>query len=230
MVAITVILMFIILLMSIVMVLDGFKGSKCTGKGDEKKCVKVNSLSDLYLPILGTVYQIIFGENPDLDDMTSTTWIVYFIITYFINITALNLLVAVLSNTFDNVQSSMDATHCRAKVDILNELQELMVWNRKYNELVYLHFVYPANEKLSVSSGQDEWVGKVRVILNRLSEVKNNQADAKKELKDVKSELKAELQSVKDEFRESKIYQQNIKNELMADLSSIKNILLKNEE
>ena len=104
--------------------------------------------------------------------------------TLLVNITCFNLLISILSNTFDNVQTTLDATHCRTKVEILNELSVLMAWNRGKNELDYLHFVYYSSDKLSVSDngGQNEWTGRVRIILDKLDDLKHNQNRQKKEL------------------------------------------------
>lgn len=73
-------------------------------------------------PQLGGIYQIIFGENPNGEKMIASQWIIYIILTLVVNVTALNLLVAILSNTFDVIMSNIDALHCKAKVDILNEI------------------------------------------------------------------------------------------------------------
>lgn len=55
------------------------------------------------------------GENP-YEEMGATGWLVYVIFTLVIQIVALNLLIAVLSETFANVIATMEANHCRTKV------------------------------------------------------------------------------------------------------------------
>lgn len=93
--------------------------------------------------------------------------------TILVNIVALNLLIAIISNTYDNVQASLDAHHTRTKIDILNEIQQFMTNNRHRNELSFIHFIHYANEKLSATQGDgDEWVGRVRLLMNELKDVR----------------------------------------------------------
>lgn len=85
----------------------------------------------------------------------------------------MNLLIAILSNTYDKVMATLDATHFTTKVEILDEIQDLMFWNRGQNELKYLHFVQYAFEDLNPNSNGDEFEGRIRVMLSQLTEVKD---------------------------------------------------------
>ena len=84
--------------------------------------------------------------------MSSTQWAIYLLFTVLLNIVCLNLLISILSNTYDNVQASYDSTDCRTKAGMIHEISMLMLWNRNQNDLVYLHFVNYTGEKLSGSS------------------------------------------------------------------------------
>jgi len=44
-----------------------------------------------------------FGENPNPDEMHYIKWTLYFISTIVISVVALNLLIAVISNTYGQV-------------------------------------------------------------------------------------------------------------------------------
>jgi len=67
-------------------------------QGKEKD---MNSHQVLYR--FGKNYQIIFGENPLKQNMTNYDWVLYFIFTIILNIVAFNLLISLISNTFDRV-------------------------------------------------------------------------------------------------------------------------------
>ena len=73
---------------------------------------------------VGLFYMFMLGENP-YEDMTTTAWLVYVIFTMLVQVIALNLLIAILSETFANVYATMDANHCRTKVEILLEISGL---------------------------------------------------------------------------------------------------------
>lgn len=74
---------------------------------------------------VGKFYMFMNGELPYEDEMSTTAWIVYVIFTLLVQIVALNLLIAILSETFTNVYATMKANHCRTKVEILKELSSL---------------------------------------------------------------------------------------------------------
>ena len=57
---------------------------------------KIDNLADHFFDILGTKYQVLFGENPDSHEMSSTQWANYILFTLLLNIICLNLLIAIL--------------------------------------------------------------------------------------------------------------------------------------
>jgi len=64
---------------------------------------------------IGQYYQFALGEIP-FEEYSYVTWIVYVIFTLLIQIVALNLLIAILSQTFAEVYETMNANHCRSQV------------------------------------------------------------------------------------------------------------------
>ena len=75
-----------------------------------------------FLAILGAKYQQMHGANPAPASMHALQWGLYFCSTMLINIVSLNLLISVISNTYDRVQGAMDAFHCKTKASMLLEL------------------------------------------------------------------------------------------------------------
>lgn len=93
-------------------------------------------------------------------------WIIYLAVTYLINIVALNVLIAILSDTYDSVQASLQAFHTKTQIGILSEVGYLLYWNRGYDEVKYLHFVHYSYEQLSATGADGQWEGRVKVIVN----------------------------------------------------------------
>lgn len=111
----------------------------------------------------------------------------------------MNLLIAVLSDAYANTMGSMDSTHFTTKVDIMNEIQDLMFWNRKKNDLHYLHILYYPYEDFNQNT-DDPMDGKFESVLSQINEVKEEQKLStqmlKNEIKNVKEEIKKELTNV----------------------------------
>lgn len=61
-----------------------------------------------------------------------------------------------------------------------------MFWNRDNEDLVYLHFVYYANEQISAGVSEE---GRVRAILNRLDGLRLSQEQQKRTLQDFQKEF-----------------------------------------
>lgn len=95
-------------------------------------------------------YEIMFGENPSDQDLVNSNTFFYNYIgfTCIVNIVSLNLLIAVISNTFDSVQSSIEAHHLRTKAQILQDISAFQTWNRSKTERLYLHVIQTASSKL----------------------------------------------------------------------------------
>jgi len=51
------------------------------------------------------MYEVMHGENPELDNIPTIEWYLYLIFSLMTNVVALNLLVSVIGETFGNVIS-----------------------------------------------------------------------------------------------------------------------------
>lgn len=131
-----------------------------------------NEVWDTFTSNLGEFYMTMLGENAE-GDSSALKWLIYILFTVLVNIVALNLLIAILSNTYDNVMASLDATHLKTKVEVLDEISDFMIWNRFNKETHWLHFVYYSFEKLTPNANSGEFEGRVRVMLNELKSVKD---------------------------------------------------------
>jgi len=137
-------------------------------QGQEKFMTAAES-TQYSLQQLGSSYQIVFGENPDPKEMGKLGWIIYFLMTMLLNIVTLNLLIAIISNTYDKVQASMDAYHCKTKADILLELSSFMIGLEDNEEdLEYLYIFRYSSEKLGAAESQEEWQGRMKAMNKKL--------------------------------------------------------------
>ena len=124
---------------------------------------------ELFLEILGKNYQILFGVHPNRnEDLDFRLWVNYIFFTVGLNIICLNLLIAILSNTYSNVQATLGSTDCRTKAEMIHEICILMFWKRGKNELVYLHFVNNIGDKLMDRIETNEWDSRVKNIEKKL--------------------------------------------------------------
>ena len=91
----------------------------------------------------------------------------------------MNLLIAILSDTYGRVQSTRAGTSYLEKAKLLCEIESMLLWNREKGVRKYLHVVSVAAEK---EDEGDTWEGKVTAMANQVNALKKqidlNQQDA----------------------------------------------------
>lgn len=92
-------------------------------------------------------YKIMFGDESG-DDAATEEKAVYILFVYLVNVVSLNLLIAIISQTFSEVQAQLDSYHCRTKAQILFEIGTFMTLSRDSNQASYLFIFRYANEKV----------------------------------------------------------------------------------
>merc|ERR1711934_467518 len=120
--------------------------------------------------------------------MSATAWLVYVVFTMLVQVIALNLLIAILSETFANVYATMTANHTRTKVDILLEISGLKCLYKKSDEKKFIHFVRYTSNKLS-TLGNDEMLSQVKTMSSELSNIKATVGQMNDNILDIKTQL-----------------------------------------
>lgn len=149
-----------------------------------------------------------FGENPNPDEMHYIKWTLYFISTIVISVVALNLLIAVISNTYGQVQDAIDAVHCKQKAMMLNELA---VFQGNFEEgegdLKYLYiFKYANEDKHGASTDEQGGIVKamdtrIKTMMTKIADSKDHLAEKLKSQKDaIKKEVAVEITGCKDKI------------------------------
>lgn len=126
-----------------------------TTDGDQK-VVNTDSIKKNFIPNIGLFYMFLNGENPYSDGVNGSAWIIYIVFTLLVQVVALNLLIAILSETFANVYAQMDANHCRTKVEILNEISGLKcLFKQNDDRRYFMHFFMYQNDKIVAEDGKE---------------------------------------------------------------------------
>ena len=114
------------------------------------------------LKYVGTVFKESIGEfgESDVDDPY------FYIRVTMLQIIMLNLLIAILSHTFDKVQSNNSAFDSKEKVELMIEEETLLTNNRKRGDKRYLHMV--TKRDLDEANDEDQWEGKIKVLKDQI--------------------------------------------------------------
>jgi len=111
-----------------------------------------------------------FGDNDKFDFKATKFYIaVYLGITVFLNIMVLNLLVCIISNSFERIQNTEKSEDIKQRIEMLTEIEVLMFYNRNKGEPMFLHNItYSDGEE---GGAGDVWEGKMRQITNKCDSV-----------------------------------------------------------
>jgi hypothetical protein len=115
----------------------------------------------------GKQYQTLFGENPDKEKNSNVEWLIFFFFTTILNIVAFNLLVSLVSNTFDKVLAILPAIQCKIKAEMLIEIASYSSTKKTQEEdMKYLYIAKYTSELNSENDG--EWNGRVKLITSKI--------------------------------------------------------------
>jgi len=109
-------------------------------------------------------YRLAYGDFMEADDNDTDGLRIFFILaTLSIPLVLLNLLIAIMGDVFDNVQSSKEREEVRERLTLILEISKFRKWwNRDNEEKNYIHVC--TNDRLRQEEQDKTWEGKVKVL------------------------------------------------------------------
>jgi hypothetical protein len=110
-----------------------------------------------------------FGNSQD----EWLVWLVFVVMTVFTNIIMLNLVIAIITETFDQVQETQDTTKLRDFANIMRENEFLINRKRLFGNIKYIVVAEPNYDE---DEGDTSWKGRLKELKNaiKFSSKKNN--------------------------------------------------------
>jgi len=110
------------------------------------------------------IYQICFGENFGMAEFNQSRFklAIFIIATITLNVVILNLLIAIINNTYERLQNVSKATEIKQKALMLYESEAFMWTKPKIGQAMYLHVLQYDDGADEDGTGQDEWEGRLR--------------------------------------------------------------------
>jgi hypothetical protein len=85
------------------------------------------------------IYLLMYGDF-NYDEYSQPLWILFTIASIFMPLIMLNLLIAIMGDTFERVNSLMVEADGRELNSMILEQENMMLWNRKVKDRTYLHW------------------------------------------------------------------------------------------
>ena len=113
---------------------------------------------------LATNYRVMFGDfATDAYHENVAKWVLFICASTLMALVMLNMLVAVMSDTYARVMNDIIPKDFSELNNIILEQEEIMIWNRKKGKAQFLHFAtYLEKEE------KDEWEGQAQALIKSI--------------------------------------------------------------
>lgn len=157
------------LIMSMILFGTTFYHLNTTSKEIEIDGGKLENINEQARPIYGSIlyeYLLIFGEF-DMDGFETDTygerWMLFFMATVLLQLVMLNLLIAIMSDTYAKVMSEIEISNGLELNNLIIEAESLKFFNRKNVSKNVLHWVEYKTES------EGSWGGGAEQVTSALS-------------------------------------------------------------
>lgn len=150
---------------------------------DSESYSNIQLLEDTYLLNLGSFWEA----------DRSLHWICFVISTLINFLVMANLLISIIGDTYDKVETFKDIADRRAMAETILEIEELMFWKREIKDRKYFHVVSSDSQ----AQGSQDWEGKVRQLQNMISGVQRNLTSNQTQIMDKFTEIKDDISLIR---------------------------------
>ena len=104
-----------------------------------------------------------YGDFDPLEvgNMNGLQWFYFLLFTLLIPLVFFNLLIAIISDTFDRVYSNKTSSDYREKASLILEVENMLFWRRSLRRMQYLYSIIRSDED---DTHSDDWDGKINIL------------------------------------------------------------------
>ena len=130
-----------------------------------------------FLETFKSSYYLLLG-NFDRSELGDVQWVVFVLGSLLNLIVMLNLLISIISESFDRITFEKRESETRIRLGLILELENCLFWKRSQEELAYLCFI----QEYTGEAGGEEWESRVRKLYNDTQVIKNKIQENSKEV------------------------------------------------
>ena len=151
------------------------------------------TLSSNLSDTLTTSYKLLLGDFDD-SDFDNVQWILFVLGSVLNLVVMLNLLIAIISESFDKITFRRVESDTTIKLQLILEIENCMFWKRNRGQETYLHFL----QEYGGEEQEEEWESRVRKLYddsqNIKERIKTMQETTRKEIQETKKEINEKLE------------------------------------
>jgi WD40 repeat protein len=126
---------------------------------------------DSIMTVLKDTYKIAYQdfETSTYDDME---WVWFLLISIINPLIMLNLLIAIMGDTYDRVKESQNVADIQELLNMILETESYLIWNKNAGNKSYLQVCYGSDDQNKENS--QTWKGKIKAINTQIKSVNTN--------------------------------------------------------
>ena len=154
-----------------------------------------------YSNFLGYAFLASIGEynsyTESSDNFDALSFIIFIMISIVNTIIMMNLLISIISDTYDKVQLRIGVANLIELIKMTVEVESILYWNKNKKERVYVQRVLKKN---GIGGNKNEaWEGRIKEIKNEMENIgRNMQENIQKVNENMKNALKVSLKEAND--------------------------------
>ena len=157
---------------------------------------------NLYLNSLYGTYQIWYG-NFDDSEYSPSQKILTAMILFILSVVLLNMLIAIMGNTYDEVQEKTIFTDTSTRLSMCLEAISYLRLFKRTSSKGYLIFYGPKQDDDNQEELHNEWERRMKMIKKALKQLEDNQTNELKKMREaIQADVKQEIADMKQETAE----------------------------
>ncbi|OMJ79063.1 hypothetical protein SteCoe_21010 [Stentor coeruleus] len=121
-------------------------------------------------------------------------WVIFFISSILNSIVLLNMLIAIMSDTYDRVQEDQVVADCKEMAGLIMQAEGMIFWRRKISKKGYLQ---RCDYVRHLTSETTEWMGKIRAIKKSITRLNLKSRSNDKKINQMQNKILIKIKELK---------------------------------
>ncbi|OMJ65815.1 hypothetical protein SteCoe_37577 [Stentor coeruleus] len=136
----------------------------------------------------------ILDENWERGNLSAIFWAIFFIASIINPIVLLNMLIAIMSDTYDRVQEDQVVADCKEMAVMMMQAEAMLFWRRGYGKRSYLQ---RCDYVRHLTSETTEWMGKIRAIKKSIARLNLKVRGNEKKIYTIQKKIMIKIKELK---------------------------------
>lgn len=128
------------------------------------------------------------------ESLSPIFWIVFFLSSIMNPIILLNMLIAIMSDTYDRVQDDQVVADCKEMAELIIQAEGMLFWKRNFNKK---SFIQRCDYVRHLRTENAEWMGKIRAIKKSISRLQIKAKGNDRKLERMNGKINVKIKELK---------------------------------